>query len=530
MTRRYRVVLCVVLFTLPVILAAGASADKAGIPIDRDVEFDETAQNAIAAWNGQTECLILSTDLQSARPGRLMEMLPLPSAPYDIRPANVSAFKTVIRLYNEKMLRLDVNPASEDGGLKGVPSGGDAVEEFQGIDVVFSSSVGLHNITVVKLENNDHFIQWTRNFAVSQGVSDFAIDEKLNRSVADHLNRSISYFVFDIVSVTAEKRTAEPLAYFFNTTFLYYPLKVTYDALPDSYWERNRISVFLVADGVVREEDSYVPGVYFTGGVHEYIEFSTSELRRVFGPMGALFSRNAFVTHLSGYMRVHSYSPAEIKDVVLRASDLRRPSDDELRAQYERADYLRSIKPLSPSLAYYLLRSAQEPESLPPGPFLALILLGIFIGPVLLAVMYKGIMERGNRRSAIWVAWLTLYCVGIAGVLSITSLTTYYSGSPAWLLPLYLVLFVPLLLVLYLGERFKTRPPAGRRAVLGLGLGMSIPQVLAFIFIPNSIIAVPMALLCFPALGVLGIVFLPILLLTGQRRRARTAGNAPPPG
>jgi hypothetical protein len=448
-----------------------------------------------------------------------MEMLPLPSAPYDIQPANVSAFKTFINLYNEKMKRLDISPATEAGGLKGTPSGVDTVQEFQGIDVVFSSSVGLHDITVVKLENTDHFVQWATGFAASQGVTGITIDERLNRSVAGHLNRSISYFVFDIVNVSGEKRTAEPLAYFFNTTFLYYPLNVTYDALPTSYWSRNHISVFLVADGVVREEDSYVPGVHFTGGVHEYIEFSPSELRRVFGSMGALFGRTAFAAHLSGYMHASPHSSAEVKDVVLSGPDFRRPSDAELRSQYERADYLRSIKPLSPSLAYYMLRSAYEPDYAPPAPFMALILLGIIMGPLVLGVMFRDIMERGDRRSAVWVAWLTLYCIGIAGVLSITSLTSYYSGSPFWFLPLYLVLFVPLVLVLYLGERFKSRPPAGRHVILGLGLGMSITQVLAFVFIPNSIIAVPMAILCFPALGILGIVLLPILFLTGRKHR-----------
>jgi hypothetical protein len=529
MTRRSWVVFLVALFTLPVFLAAGASADKAGIPIDRNVEFDETAQNAIAAWNGQTECLILSTDLQSAQPGRLMEMLPLPSAPYDIQPANVSAFKTVIGLYNEKMRRLDISPdTGREKMAAPASSGGDAVEEFVGIDVVFSSSVGLHNITVVKLENNDHFIQWTQSFAASQGVADFAIDERLNLSVADHLNRSISYFVFDIVNVTGEKRSAEPLAYFFNTTFLYYPLKVTYDALPNTYWERNRISVFLIADGVVRNEGSYVPGVYFTGGVHEYIEFSTSELRRVFGPMGALFSRNAFMAHLSGYMHGHSYSTGDVKDVVLNAPDLHRPTDDELRAQYERADYLRAIKPLSPSLAYYVLRSAYEPDYAPPAPYLALIVMGIFIAPVTLAFMYRSVIERRQGPTPFWIIWLTLYCTGTILTVIMSSLVMQYSSVGPGLLFLYPALVAPLLLAVYFGSRFKTRPAAGKHAVPLISTGLALAQVMTFVFIPSSIVAVPIDIVCFPVLGIAGLVLVPLAVILRRRAPAAPAWSPGP--
>jgi hypothetical protein len=159
--------LCLVaMFLLPGL----AGADRGGIPIDPTVRFDESAQNAIVAWNGQKECLILSTDLQSPAPGRLMEMLPLPSAPYDIRLGDTSSFKTMIRLFNDKAQRLNYAAASSNG--KEVASGsGDYVDEYKGVNIVFSTSVGLHNITVVKIESQDHFVHWARDFAGEQGAS-----------------------------------------------------------------------------------------------------------------------------------------------------------------------------------------------------------------------------------------------------------------------------------------------------------------------------------------------------------------------
>ena len=526
MTRRAWVAFAVALFIIPVLLSTSASADKCGIPIDQNVEFDESAQNAIAAWNGQRECLILSTDLQSATPGRLLEMLPLPSAPYDIQAGNTSSFSTFIKLYNEKMKRLDISPGSEND--KAMGAGSEGVEEFQGIEVVFSSSVGLHNITVVKIESQAHFLQWAKSFADSQGVSNLSINERLNQSVGGHLQRGISYFVFDIVSVTSDKRTAEPLMYFFNTSYLYYPLRITYDSLPEGRRAPNEISVFLVADGVIRQEKSYVSGVHFTGGIDQYIEFSKSELGRVAGPLGALFNQSAFVAHLSGRMYVYEYSPDSVQDIVLGSADFRRPTDAELRTQYERADFLRTIKPLSPSLAYYLLRGVYDPGYAPPSFWLGLILLGIFIGPVALGLMFKSIMERGKRRGSVWLAWLVLYTLGILGLLAVGFLDHLFSDFETDFLMVFLALVIPFILILYLGERFKTRPAAGKHTVNGLAFGMAIAQVLAVVFVPSSMVSMPLGALCFPVIGIAGIIIIAIALLEQARRGPPSAWYTPP--
>jgi len=526
MTRRSWVAFAVALFIVPVLLATTASADKCGIPLDRNVEFDESAQNAIAAWNGQKECLILSTDLQSATPGRLMEMLPLPSAPYDIQAGNTSSFTTFIKLYNEKMKRLDISPDSEND--KAMGAGSEGIEEFQGIEVVFSSSVGLHNITVVKIESQAHFLQWAQSFADAQGVSNLSINERLNRSVGDHIQRGISCFVFDIVNVTSDKRTAEPLMYFFNTSYLYYPLRITYDSLPEGRRAPNEISVFLVADGVVRQEKSYVSGVHFTGGIDEYIEISRSELGRVAGPLGALFNRSAFVAHLSGRMYVYEYSPDSAQDIVLRSADFRRPTDSEVRTQYERADFLRAIKPLSPSLAYYLLRGVYDPGYAPPTAWVVLILLGIFVGPVALGLMFKSIIERGNRKSSVWLAWLVLYLVGITALLGFSFLEHLFSEFETDFLVVFLAVILPLIVILYLGERFKTRPAAGKHTITFWAFGMAIAQVVTIVLVPSSMVSIPLGAFCFPVIGIAGIIIIAIALVDKARRPPPSAWYTPP--
>jgi len=448
----------------------------------------------------------------------------LPSAPYDIQAGNTSSFQKMIGIYNDKMKRLDVRDSSERNGKAG-GLGFSGVEEFEGIDIVFSSQVGLHNITVVKIESTDHFVQWAQEFAGAQGVPNISIEERINRSVSNYLNRSIPYFVFDIVSVTGERRTAEPVVYMFNTSYLYYPLKTTYDSLHKEGFAGNEISVFLVADGVVdpmANHEPSVPGVQFAGGRSEYIEFTPSELKNVCGPMGALFSRNAFVARYSGRMYLSDGYWGEVRDVALGPDDLRRPTDGELRAQYERADFLRTIKPLSPSLSYYILRSTYEPGYAPPAVWLALIMLGIFLGPVVLGLMYKSVMERGKKKSVLWIVWVVVYLVGmtaIVGVISLSIEAAFYFGSPLWLLAVYMAVILPLFFILYLGERFKTRPAAGKHTVSVAAFGMAVAQALIFVFVPNELVAIPVDILCFPVLGIAGLIVIPAALILRLKTR-----------
>jgi len=521
MTRRGWVAFAVGLFIVPIVMAVSVSADRGGIPLDPTVHFEESAQNAIAAWNGQKECLILSTDLRSPSPGRLLEMLPLPAAPYDIQLGNKSSFKTMVKLFNEKAERLRVVSPGNSKETTGL--GGDAVDEYQGVEIVFSTSVGLHNITVVKIESQVHFVDWARDFAARHGASNLSIGEGLNWTVGDHLARGISYFVFDVVDLSVEKKTSEPVVYLFNTTYLYYPLKITYATLDSDTRRSNEITIFLVTDGVIKGADANFDGVHVGAGIDEFIEFSRSELRSISGPLAGLFNRSAFVTHYYGTHYGWRYYSGDVDDIVLRAEDLRRPTDAEMRAQYERADFLNAIQPLSPSLAYSLLRSAYDPGYAPPTLWLGLILLGIFIWPVALGLMFKGILERGDRKRTLWIAWLVLYIVGITPILGVSFLASVFSEFETDYLAVFLALLIPLAVVLYLGKRFKSRPAVRARYVNGLAFGMAAVQVLVFVFVPSSIVALPVGALCFPVIGIAGILIILITIVARWKAPAQPA-------
>jgi hypothetical protein len=92
---------------------------------------------------------------------------------------------------------------------------------------VVSAQLGPHGITAVEVTDADAFVKWTRDFFAKNKLGEPAVDEGLRAVVADYLRREIRYFVFDIVEVSRETRTVQPVAYEFLSPRIYEPLKVT---------------------------------------------------------------------------------------------------------------------------------------------------------------------------------------------------------------------------------------------------------------------------------------------------------------
>ncbi|RLF61550.1 MAG: DUF2330 domain-containing protein, partial [Thermoplasmata archaeon] len=61
------------------------SGDKGMVPFNPLIQIEENAQNAIIAWNGTEEVLILSTDVTSSESTLVLELLPLPSNPLEVK-------------------------------------------------------------------------------------------------------------------------------------------------------------------------------------------------------------------------------------------------------------------------------------------------------------------------------------------------------------------------------------------------------------------------------------------------------------
>ena len=69
------------ILTMPGIGQADRGSIPWGMEDNLPTEIFEPAQNAVIAWNGHEEILVLTTDLSATRPTKVLEVLPLPSEP-----------------------------------------------------------------------------------------------------------------------------------------------------------------------------------------------------------------------------------------------------------------------------------------------------------------------------------------------------------------------------------------------------------------------------------------------------------------
>jgi len=228
------------LISLPLISGDG------GIIGPPQIYIQEKAQNAIVAWNGTEEVLILSVDIQSSEPTKVLRIIPLPSSPLEIKEGSFDSFTKLQDIMNEKLLEIwnhsKRNALDYDQG--GTPS--------RNIEITFQDTIGVHNITVVKILNVTNFSNWATDFATSAGLAGITFSSKFQSMVEEYLEDNISFFVFDIIDTAEDEHSINPIIYRFKTDFLFYPLKIT--AASDVGETYAQVNVFCIAKGLIKEE------------------------------------------------------------------------------------------------------------------------------------------------------------------------------------------------------------------------------------------------------------------------------------
>jgi len=210
------------LFAIPLILlslAGAAHADKGPVLWQEGVQLRQEAQKAIILHNAAEEALILGTELKSSRETEILEFIPFPSEP-EVSLAKGNPLEEAARLINGKGL---VFTFSSPEGVKG-----GAEKATAPVEIRLSKKIGLHDVTVVKINTIAHFERWLEDFFRSKGIR--AEREKLSaihRNAQDYIGRGLAYFVFDQVRVSESVRLVEPLTYRFKTDRIYYPLKTS---------------------------------------------------------------------------------------------------------------------------------------------------------------------------------------------------------------------------------------------------------------------------------------------------------------
>jgi len=259
------------------------SADRGMIPIIPDVSIHEPAQKAIIAWNGQEEILILSTDVTSTDNTTVLEILPLPSNPMKIEEASLESFNVVQELIGYHVPRY----LGEDG-----PTGNETAE----VRVIFHEKIGMHDITVVEAHNVSEFAEWINKFLLKSGISQQVSVEDLAWVIEDYMLRGFHFYVLDLIELSSDERSVEPILYKFDTSFLYYPLLITSPIGGDG-----KIILFLITEDII--ESGYDPlrkALYYGASISEPIQFEVSneELSVIDPSIGELFGGKAWMTVL----------------------------------------------------------------------------------------------------------------------------------------------------------------------------------------------------------------------------------------
>lgn len=133
------------------------------------------------------------------------------------------------------------------------------------------------------------------------------------------MNRGFRYYVLDLITVSSEERSVDPILYKFNSDFLYYPLVITSPVGGDT-----EITLFVLTEDKVNED--YFPfrkaNYRLPEGSWEPIEFvlSKGDLSKIDLRIGEIFRYKAWLTvlkynggvsSLNRDLMISSYTPTE---------------------------------------------------------------------------------------------------------------------------------------------------------------------------------------------------------------------------
>ena len=196
-------------------------ADKGPIIWQENVNLTQESQKAIIMHNGSVEVLILGTEMKATRDIEVIEFIPFPSEPA-VEPAGGDPFSAISQLIGQKGL---VFFRSTDLAVKG---GQGAQAATVPVEIRLSQKIGIHDVTVVKINNVNEFRNWCEQFFKGKGIK--VDNERLSHvydNARDYTQRGYTYFVFDRINISGETRFIEPLLYRFKSRHIYYPLKTS---------------------------------------------------------------------------------------------------------------------------------------------------------------------------------------------------------------------------------------------------------------------------------------------------------------
>jgi len=267
------------------------SGDKGMVPFNPLIQIEENAQNAIIAWNGTEEVLILSTDVTSSESTLVLELLPLPSNPLEVKEGSFEFFTKLQEIANEKLK----DYYWKGRGFSLSKAVANAAEDR--VEITFQSKIGAHNITIVKVNNLTYFVEWANNFAKQNGFESINFSTDFQSCVEDYLNRDIKFFVFDVIEINKTKQSVNPIIYRFNTTYLYYPINITAFSNVGEASTTSEIHLLLLTEGVMKEDVIFKFFPYLSSRDAK-INLKKEDLKEISSDVYNLFKEDVILTEI----------------------------------------------------------------------------------------------------------------------------------------------------------------------------------------------------------------------------------------
>ena len=256
------------------LLASAAYADCGSIPFKSWAGVYEPNQRALIAFDGKEEILVLSTELKSTVPTKVLEVLPLPSEP-ELKPGNPEAFTRATELIN---LKIFGNPYHAPFGAAG---GASSKNSPPAGEVTYTKQIGAHDISVTHVVDGGRFVDWAEKYLIDHGAGKAVIPAPLKQVIQEYINDGFQWFAFDVVELDEELATKSAIQYRFKTDRLYFPLRIT-----RAEKGKTKVRLLVLTHGVVQRPDGPELKVRL---VHQPINVTRIELKKIDADLFEMF-------------------------------------------------------------------------------------------------------------------------------------------------------------------------------------------------------------------------------------------------
>lgn len=291
--KKYIIITVLLSLSIPIL----TRADMGMIPIwPPDVDLQESNQNAIVAWNGEEEILILSTDITANQDGAsVLRIIPLPDNPTKVEEARFESFEKLVEIMNKKISSLR-ETGLDWKNITIAPYSGEPAAV-----ITFHKKIGAHDINVVKINNLDGFLKWEQ--LKDLGIKESQITNEFRSALESYMARNITYFSFDKIEVGKEKISVTPISYHFKSDYLYYPIKLTaFSATADKEQSINdEVHLFVITKNPLNDPENIFSHRYPKWNRNPSLKFDKEELKSVSENLSNLFNSEAYVTEI-GYV------------------------------------------------------------------------------------------------------------------------------------------------------------------------------------------------------------------------------------